>query len=1088
MKRSKIIFGIIFIFCILIVNTKLSSQQFNVFNIDTTEFPTMKAMFYANTPAGKAYADIVPENFDVWENGILMNPSLRIDCDEVPYFPPVAVHFMLDASTSMGENAGDGSSRLKWIKDGINVFLDTIKLVPPSEVAALSFAGQVKNYSGFVDADSMRRWADKALTVEFGSTDFGPPFVQKTSFANGALFNLATRDPNLRRVAIFMSDGLPERTFTNAVIDSIVRVAKREKIQVYAIFITSNMDSDIRYICEQTGGRAFQVWKKENLLAVFREIVGEIQNTKQCKLVWTAPYGCDEQSRLREVKAIFKRIPDSVTVKYIAPTTSIANVTLSDNLLKFGTKNGGTTRQELKLTSQVTQVTITGYSILPDGSKFTIDWNGKNPPLVIDSGTSHTIFVDYIEDPVTSSSESILYLQGTPCNPEPVALVAPCGGKFTSEISFGDVALQTTKDIIENCIYKNTTPIPITGNVKLSGVNSSEFDIVQGAGIFTLEPGECLEVTVRFKPATTPGVKTAKLEYSTDSDCGPAETVLTGNAIQTDFPMPTLDFGRKRVLSDNTLQYEIKNSTNAPITISSIALQNPGDNNFSLSNIPSVPLNLDVNASIFVDVTFTPHAEFVQENFIDVVVESISGIQSGRLTGFGTLPQIIADDLVFVPTVVQTTSTQNLVIKNVSTTEDLKIANIFMPVNPDFKFATGTTLTNLTVNMNDGNITLPIEFTPQSSGQKSVLVIIRSDAITGNPPYNREDTVEIRGIGLGLDITPTTHNYGSVMTCGYNDRTFTINNTSGTQTINITSISVVGTGAGSFAVLGPLPTSVPVGATANFVVRFAPQSIGNHNATLEVITDGGDASIPLLGIGSTVNVRPNITKPTEKILPGTKYPLNFAFNVPSLDGGQLSQMAIRIAYYGKAYNFENNTGDLITPALPGWNWIVTYDNVSNELYLNGSGPNVNPSVNLQFTVNLTTFLSDYSQTKILVNTVFPGLSCINSVPDTLGIEINTCYTEGRLVNVSEYDYAINEISPNPVSSDFNLRFSIGLDSRTQINIFNYLGEPVASVMKQDLKKGEYEINVPIGELPNGVYFLRMESGHYSKVKKLVINK
>lgn len=1088
MKRSKIIFGIIFIFTVLIVNTKLSSQQFNVYNIDTTEFPTMKAMFYANTPAGKEYADIVPANFDLWENGILMNASLSIDCKEVPYFPPVAVHFMLDVSTSMGENAGDGSTRLKWVQDGMNVFLDTIKLDPPSEVAALSYAGQIRSNSGFVGSDSMRKWIDKSLKIEFGSTDFGPPFVQRTAFSNGALFNLATRDPNLRRVAIFMSDGLPERPFTKAVVDSIIRVAKREKIQVYAIFITTNGDPDIRYICEQTGGRSFQVWNKAAMLAVFREIVGEIQNTKQCKLVWTSPYGCDEQSRARDVKVVFKRIPDSVFVKYIAPTTSIANVTLSDNLLKFGTQSGGTTRQELTLSSAVTAVTITGYSIMPDGSKYSVDWNGKTPPFIINTGTSHKIFIDYVEDPVTSSSESILYLQGTPCNPEPVILVAPCGGKITSDIPFGDVALQTTKDITETCIYENTTPIPITGNVILSGPNSSEFEIVQGAGAFTLDPGECLIVTVRFKPTTTPGVKTAKLEYSTDSDCGPAETNLTGNAIQTDFPMPTLDFHRKRVLSNSTLQYEIKNTTSGAITISSIALQNTSDINFSLSNIPATPINLDIDASVFVDVTFVPESEFVKENFIDVVIESIPGVQSGRLTGLGTLPRIDANDLVFVPTVVQTTTTQSLVIENPSTTEDLTVSSIIMPPTPDFKFATGTALTNLTVDMNDGNISLPIEFTPQSPGQKSVLVIMRSDATTGNPPYNREDTVVIRGIGLGLDITPTTPNYGSVLTCGYRDVTFTINNTDGTQTINITSMSIVGTGAGSFSILAPQPTTVSVGATANFVVRFAPISSGNHTATLEVKTDGGDATITLLGIGSTIDIKPNITKPTEKILPGTKYPLNFAYNIPSLDGGQLNQMTIRISYYGKAYNFENKTGDLITPALPGWNWTINYDNVNNELYLNGSGPNVNPPVNLQFSVNLTTYLSDYSETKILVHSVFPGLTCINGIPDTLGLEINTCFTEGRLVNVSEYEYAINEISPNPVSSDFNLNFSIGLDSPTRIAIFNYLGEPVASLLNKDLKKGQYEMNVPAGELPNGVYFIRFKSGHYSKVKKLVINK
>ncbi len=1088
-KREKIIFGIIFLFSFLLSFENAIGQQFSIFNFDTTAFPTMKVMYSTKTPIGKEYANVTIDDFDVYENGVSMDASLSIDCKKTEGYPPVAVHFILDASKSMGNIATNNEKKMKWVKDGVAEFLDTIHLDPPSEIAALSFTRINRQFSGWTDGDSLQRWIDKWYKTENGGTDFGPPFVaHHPSPQIGALYHLATRDPNLRRVAIFMSDGEPEVHFKFNVVDSIIRVAKREKITVYALFIRSPINSEINEICRMTGGKSYLVSRKSDMMKYFREIVGTIQNRKQCKLVWTAPFACDRLNRKRDIKVVFHRIPDSVKTSYIAPTTSIANVTVSATQLKFGKQSYGTIRQSLDLKADVTDMTITGFDLQPANGKYTVDWNGKTTPFVINKGQSHTIYINYVENPATQSEKTVLHLRGNPCDPPVVDLIAPCGGTIVADVDFGDVAISTSKDKTIDCIYKNTTPIDIVGDVKLTGTNAAEFEIVSGGGVFTLKPNGCLAVTLRFKPTTTPGNKSAKLEYNTDADCGPAETDVKGNAIQSQFPLPTLDFGRRRVLSDSTAKYEIKNTSAASVKITSIALATAGEENFTLEKNITLPATIAPDETFPFNVTFKPLSEGAKSISLEVKIENISQTMLGQITGFGTLPKIDAPDVDFGSVVVATTSTKQLNITNPSTTEDLDVSSVVMPQNPDFKFATGTNTSDFTITMNNGNVSLPIEFTPQSAGRKTIRLLIKCDAKTGNPPYKAEDTVVVTGIGLGLDITPTNYDFGRVLTCGSSQQIFVINNTDGEEDITINFIQFSGTGGNAFKVLDPQPTTIPVGQRGNIIIQFAPTVTGTYTATMQVNTSSGLANIPLKGIGSVVAVKPSIAKPERKIQPGEKFALKFSVNIPALDGGRVSEMSVKINFYQKSFKYIDHK-HITLPDIRGWNWVINTNQVG-EILISGSGnrPMSLPHT-LDFIVVLGTYLADVSESNIIITPGFgTNVSCITPLADTLPVKINTCFTDGRLLIVSTEKYYIQQVKPNPAGSSFSLDFGLAFDGNTKIVVYNSMGKLVRSVKNNYMKKGNYEVNISTSDLTNGVYFIKMESGPFTKVRKLVINK
>ncbi len=78
--------------------------------------------------------------------------------------------------------------------------------------------------------------------------------------------------------------------------------------------------------------------------------------------------------------------------------------------------------------------------------------------------------------------------------------------------------------------------------------------------------------------------------------------------------------------------------------------------------------------------------------------------------------------------------------------------------------------------------------------------------------------------------------------------------------------------------------------------------------------------------------------------------------------------------------------------------------------------------------------------------------------------------------------------PNPANNDVKLKFGVGLDCRTDIEIYNNLGKLVYKVVSQDLKNGEYEAFIPLRDLSNGSYFIKMISGPFVKTEHLLINK
>jgi len=86
-------------------------------------------------------------------------------------------------------------------------------------------------------------------------------------------------------------------------------------------------------------------------------------------------------------------------------------------------------------------------------------------------------------------------------------------------------------------------------------------------------------------------------------------------------------------------------------------------------------------------------------------------------------------------------------------------------------------------------------------------------------------------------------------------------------------------------------------------------------------------------------------------------------------------------------------------------------------------------------------------------------------------------------------FEIESVSPNPViQQNVKVKYSVAFDCYTNISVYNALGESVQTIFDGEMKEGIYEKEVELGDISNGVYFIKMTSGPYEETKPFIINK
>jgi hypothetical protein len=145
-----------------------------------------------------------------------------------------------------------------------------------------------------------------------------------------------------------------------------------------------------------------------------------------------------------------------------------------------------------------------------------------------------------------------------------------------------------------------------------------------------------------------------------------------------------------------------------------------------------------------------------------------------------------------------------------------------------------------------------VQYAPTASGATTGVV-----AVTASDGTVATETVAGTGVQAGLSITPSSANFGSVVTGNTNSQTVQLMNT-GTANLVVSQATVSGTG---FSLSGlSLPLTLAPGQSGSFNAQYAPQTAGTASGSIAIVSNASPATIALSGTAvaatSTLSVNP----------------------------------------------------------------------------------------------------------------------------------------------------------------------------------------------------------------------------------------
>ncbi|MFM6955679.1 MAG: vWA domain-containing protein [Ignavibacteria bacterium] len=406
------------------------SAQFT--GIDSKNFPNIRAY-----GGGTIFTNAKTSDFTVIENGLSMTNGMSVECSTAVNDPSVSVVLVIDISESMNERMSNGRTKLEWMKNGAKNFINSLVFNGTTQCAIITFNGMSYILSDFQTTARPLNEAIDGIQYGLGATNYEYPLIDPQKSAVALLKNTPAW---VRRAIVFLTDGTPNQDPPKA---SIINQLNQLKATLYAIALSFDASPDLREIAEKTGGTTSIANTEDLLVNIYKDLGSKKPTTTYCWLTYTAPFGCSEASRNRNVQITFKPTNLRQNFTYTAPASSVATLQLSQAVLPPfpDIAPGQQATQQITVTAKNADMTITGdNSTLPANFRVS-DWGGSAPPFVLKAGSSRILTIRFTQTSPRDIRSGRLRLLGNPCNSDYVSLsggakkvviVSPNGGEVLS--------------------------------------------------------------------------------------------------------------------------------------------------------------------------------------------------------------------------------------------------------------------------------------------------------------------------------------------------------------------------------------------------------------------------------------------------------------------------------------------------------------------------------------------------------------------------------------------------------------------------------------------------------------------------------
>ena len=357
------------------------------------------------------------------------------------------------------------------------------------------------------------------------------------------------------------------------------------------------------------------------------------------------------------------------------------------------------------------------------------------------------------------------------------------------------------------------------------------------------------------------------------------------------------NFGEVNVGSTSaTANFTLSNTGTAAGTVSSIAIAGAQAAEFSILNLPALPLTIDPNQSVSIQVVFNPTQAGMRNAVLQIATNNEN--LSAELSGTGKT--VVAYNLPFTENwnsgAFETQGwTFDNFIGNWQLWQSGSEAYVRFMYSPRTYNYTSSLISPLINIAGAGNLSLSFDFSASTylaSGTEHFKVFVLNngswmevvsysntgeidlqtltfelETLQGTQTRIRFeasgqdtdrinhwviDNIVLNGTALqSFELTPALVDFGPQMTGTVSaPHTFTYANT-GLQPVIVTETAITGSHASSFVLddAQQYPLTLEAGQSKQVQVRFAPQAAGSANASLTVITQAGDYHSELQGLG-----------------------------------------------------------------------------------------------------------------------------------------------------------------------------------------------------------------------------------------------
>lgn len=86
------------------------------------------------------------------------------------------------------------------------------------------------------------------------------------------------------------------------------------------------------------------------------------------------------------------------------------------------------------------------------------------------------------------------------------------------------------------------------------------------------------------------------------------------------------------------------------------------------------------------------------------------------------------------------------------------------------------------------------------------------------------------------------------------------------------------------------------------------------------------------------------------------------------------------------------------------------------------------------------------------------------------------------------EYSLSQNYPNPFNPSTEIKFSLPLDGFVSMKVYNILGIEVETLVRENLKAGEYSVSWDASGFPGGVYFYTINTNQFRETKRMILLK